>query len=263
MADKIQLTNRIVCRSVLPLMRVIYEEKQNDFFFDKLKGVDGTFQFAVKNSQDGAYVEFKDGECKVNQGINPNADIAITFRDHASMNAMFTGGKPAEIGLPGLKGIWKLPILIKTVPLLIGLTLLMPEKQPKDDKTRLLKVRMTMYMVANALSQLNKGGDEDMMKWTSKQPDRIYQFSIQPDGDPAAYLRVKGGKTKSGRGIYTRKAPFIHMQFNGLDGAYKVFCENKDTFTAMVEGDIAMEGSPEYGGAVGSFMVRISDMLLG
>jgi hypothetical protein len=263
MADNTGLINRIVCRSVLPLMRVLYEEKQDSALFRALRGVDGSFQLAVKNSEHGAWLQFSGGECKVNPGVNPQADIAILFRDQASMNAMFTGGSPTEIGMPGLKGIWRLRLLIKTLPLLMGLTLLMPDKQPKDEDTRRLKVRMIMYMVANALSQLNKGGDEDMVKWTAKQPDRIYQFSVQPEGEPAAYLRVKGGKTKAGRGVYQRKAPFIHMQFNGIDGAYKVFAENKETVSAMADGDVALEGSPEYGGVLGSFMVRVSDLLLG
>ena len=263
MSDTVILTNRIVCRSVLPLMRILFEEKKDDWLFRTLAGVDGTFQFAVKNSEDGAWLEFSDGECKVNPGVNPDADIAVLFRDQASMNAMFTGGSPGEIGMPGLKGIWRLRLLLKTLPLLLGRTLLMPDKQPKDEPTRRLKVRLIMYMVANALSQLNRGGDADMVKWTAKQPDRIYQFSVQPGGEPAAYLRVKAGKTKAGRGVYTRKAPFIHMQFNGIDGAYKVFAENKETVSAMADGDLSLEGSPEYGGVLGSFMVRISDLLLG
>lgn len=263
MTDTVDLTNRIVCRSVLPLMRVLYEEKKDSFVLRTLRGVDGTFQLAVKDSEDGAWLEFSDGGCKVTPGVNPAADIAVQFRDRASMNAMFTGGTPGEIGMPALKGIWRLPLLIKTLPLLMGLTLLMPDKQPTDEKTRRLKVRMIMYMVANALSQLNKGGDKDMVKWAAKQPDRIYQFSVQPEGEPAAYLRVKGGRTKAGRGLYARKAPFIHMQFNGIDGAYKVFAENKETVSAMADGDLNLEGSPEYGGVIGSFMVRISDLMLG
>ena len=263
MSDTVTLTNRIVCYSVLPLMRVLYQEKKDSPLMRMLVGVDGTFQLGAKGSGDGAWLEFSGGECKVSPGVNDAADIAIEFRDRASMNAMFTGGKPAEIGLPRLRGIWRLPLLIKILPLLLGLTLLMPDKQPKDEKTRELKVRLIMYMVANALSQLNKGGDEDMVRWAAKQPDRIYQFSVLPDNEPAAYLRVKGGRTKAGRGMYTRKAPFIHMQFNSLDGAYKVFAENKETVSAMADGDLTLEGSPEYGGVIGSFMVRISDLLLG
>ena len=68
------------------------------------------------------------------------------------------------------------------------------------------------------------------------------------------------GKSKSGHGCYERKAPFIHMMFNGLDGAYKVMAEGKDTVKAM-DGDVRVEGSPEYAGTLGSFMVRIQNML--
>ncbi len=263
MADTVALVNRIVCYSVLPLMRVLYEERRDRPLLRALGGVEGSVQFGVVDSEDGAWLEFADGGCKVTPGVNPATDIAILFRDRAAMNAMFTGGRPAAIGMPRLRGLWRLPLLLKTLPLVLGLTLLMPDKQPKDAPTRRLKVRLIMYMVANALSQLNKGGDEDMARWTAKQPDRIYQFSVQPDGDPAAYLRVKGGKTRAGRGIYTRKAPFIHMKFNGVDGAYKVYAENKETVSAMADGDLTLEGSPEYGGVIGSFMVRISDLLLG
>ncbi len=45
-----------------------------------------------------------------------------------------------------------------------------------------------------------------------RQPDRIYQFSVEPEGI-AAYLRVRGGQTKAGRGVYQRRRPFVHMRF--------------------------------------------------
>ena len=37
----------------------------------------------------------------------------------------------------------------------------------------------------------------------------------------------------------------------------------KETVSAMADGDLRLEGSPEYGGALGSFMVRVSNLLLG
>ena len=52
------------------------------------------------------------------------------------------------------------------------------------------------------------------------------------------------------------------MQFNGLDGAYKVLAQGKDTLRATVDGDVKLVGSPEYAGTLGSFMVRIQDMLM-
>jgi len=52
------------------------------------------------------------------------------------------------------------------------------------------------------------------------------------------------------------------MRFNGLEGAYKVLAENKDTVRATADNDIKLEGSPEYAGNIGSFMMRIQDMLM-
>lgn len=258
MADKVMLTNRIVLRSILPLTKVLYEA-DNTPIKKLLQRFDGVIQLCIKGTQTGAYLEFKNGQLDVVQGIHPAPDICLPFKHAAGMNALFTGGVPAFGGLP--TGIWKLPLLIKFVMLLLGLMILMPNVQPKDPAKRELKVKCIMYMITNALSQLNKGGDEEMMTWTAKQPDRIYQLCVEPEG-PAAYLRIKGGKTKGGHGRYARKAPFLKMGFNGIDGAYKVLAEGKDTVNATADGDIQLEGSPEYAGTMGSFMVRIQDMLM-
>jgi hypothetical protein len=258
MADKVMLTNRIILRSIMPLFKVLYEADKTPIK-KILARFDGVIQFSIKGTDTGAYLEFKDGKLDVLQGLHPNPDITLPFKHAEGMNAMFTGGIPVFGGFP--KGLWKLPLLVKLIMLFLGLLLLMPNVDPKDPEKRMLKVTLIMYMVTNALSQLNKGGDEDMQFWTSKQPDRIYQMSVEPGG-PAAYLRVKGGKTKAGRGHYTRKAPFVHMQFNGLDGAYKVLAQGKDTLRATVDGDVKLVGSPEYAGTLGSFMVRIQDMLM-
>ncbi|MBN1636060.1 MAG: hypothetical protein JW920_06070 [Deltaproteobacteria bacterium] len=258
MADRDMLTNRIILRSVLPLFKVLYLADETPIKKLLLK-FDGVIQFGSHGSENGAYLEFKQGNLDVIQGLHPNPEIAIIFKNIQDMNALFTGGKPK--GFPTLKGLWRIPLLLRLVPLFIGLTMLQPNAQPKDPKKRELKVRLLMYMVTNALSQLNKGGDEDMQVWTKNQPDRIYQMSVQPEG-PAAYMRVKGGKTKSGHGIYKRKAPFVHMKFNGLDSAYKVMAEGKETIQAMRDLDISLEGPPEYSGNLGSFMVRIQDLMM-
>ncbi|HVN72609.1 MAG TPA: hypothetical protein VMU10_11365 [Desulfomonilia bacterium] len=258
MADKVMLTNRIVLRSIMPLFKVLYEA--DDTLIKKLLSrFDGVIQFSIKGTQSGAYLEFRDTKLDVIQGVHPHPDILLPFKHAAGMNAMFTGGIPVFGSLP--RGLWKLPLLVRLVMLFLGLLLLMPNVNPKDPVKRELKLKLIMYMVTNALSQLNKGGDEDMAAWTAKQPDRIYQMSIDPAG-PAAYLRVKGGRTKAGHGLYMRKAPFVHMRFNGLEGAYKVLAENKDTVRATADNDIRLEGSPEYAGNMGSFMMRIQDMLM-
>jgi len=171
------------------------------------------------------------------------------------MNAMFAG-KPA---VPFIKGLHRVGLLIKVFSVLMGLMVLMPNVKPKDPKKRRLKVKMTFYMITTALSQYNKGGDPEMAAWTKKQPERIYQISV--DEGIAAYLRVKAGRSKAGRGLFTRRRPFVHMKFNGVEGAMPIVLNEVDMVTAVKNGYLVVEGSPEYGGNVGDFMVKIQNLI--
>ena len=75
----------------------------------------------------------------------------------------FDSGKPV---IPSIKGFWKVGLLVKVLGVLMGLKILMPDAKPKTPEQGYLKVKMTLYMVSTALSQLNKAGDPDMVKWT-------------------------------------------------------------------------------------------------
>jgi hypothetical protein len=143
---------------------------------------------------------------------------------------------------------------------LLGLKLLMPDAKPKNTEQAKLKVKMTLYMASTGLSQLNKAGDPEMVKWTKNQPERIYQWSCEPEGI-AAYLRVKAGKTKAGRGYYTRRKPFVHMRFNGVEAALPVLATQVDTVEAVGQGLLTIEGSPEYGATLGDLMLRVADLV--
>ncbi|GFP35927.1 hypothetical protein HKBW3S43_01714, partial [Candidatus Hakubella thermalkaliphila] len=125
-----------------------------------------------------------------------------------------------KIALPRIKGALKNPgTLLSFLPLMLGLTLLLPNKLPNDPVRRALKVKLLLYFITVALSQLNRAGHEEMQRFTVNMPDRIFQWSVQPDG-PAAYLRIHQGKTKAGKGIYPRRRPFVHMIFSSLDSAF-------------------------------------------
>ena len=77
----------------------------------------------------------------------------------------------------------------------------------------------------------------------------------------AAYLRIKAGKSKAGRGTYTKRRPFVHMKFNGIEGAFPVVMNDVDMVTAIKKGYLTVEGSPEYGRDIGDFMVRIQELV--
>lgn len=254
--EREMLTARIFLRAALPVMKVLLED--NPALGRKFQGVTAKVQFVAKDPAGdvGAHLDFKDGALEVVQELTDAADITFRFSSVAKMNAMFAG-KPV---VPRIQGIMKVGLLIKVFQLLLGLKILMPNAKPKNAEQAKLKVKMTLFMVSGALSQLNKAGDPEMMKWTGKQPERIYQWSCEPEGI-ACYLRVKAGKTQAGRGYYTRRKPFVHMRFNGAEGALPILSNSVDIVQAMAMGYVSNEGSPEYAGQIGDFMLKIAALV--
>lgn len=250
------MASRIILRAVLPVAKVVFEDVPG--MKEKFAGVNATFQLQAKNGDEliGSYFQVKDGQLEVVNGILENPDLRFSFSKPTSMNAFLTGG----VSLPKIKGLSKPLLLFKFIGLLLQLTILLPTKRPKaPDKIR-LKIKMIMYMITTALSQYNKAGDPDMMKWTKTQPDRIYQMSCEPEGI-GAYLRIKGGKSKAGRGYNTRKFPFVHMKFSSAENALPVFLNEVEFVEAIGRGYVSVEGSPEYAAKMNDFMQRIQALI--
>jgi len=249
------MTARIFLRAVFPVMKVVLADVPK--MGKKFEGVTAKIQFTAKDPEGdiGAYLNFTNGELEIVQGISDNPEITFGFNSVAKMNAMLAG-KPV---IPKIKGMMKVGLLIKIFALLMSLKILMPTARPKKIDKQRLKIKLTIYMVTTALSQYNKGGDPEMVKWTSKQPERIYQMSVTNE-DIAAYLRVKAGKSKAGRGFYKKRRPFVHMKFNGIQGAMPVILNDVDMVTAIKNEYLSVDGSPEYGRDIGDFMMRIQDL---
>jgi hypothetical protein len=250
------LTARIFLRAAFPVMKVLLEDVPA--MQRRFHGVRATVQFTARNDADtiGAFLVFDEAGFRVEQGLCDDPDITFSFPTVARMNAMLAG-RPV---LPRIKGWTKPGLLIKVMRLLLGLKLMMPSARPKDPQRKQLKVKMILYMITTALSQYSKGGDPEMMKWTARQPERIYQMSVEPEGI-AAYLRVRGGLTKAGRGYYTRRRPFVHMRFHGVDGALPVLLKDVEFVESVARGYVTVEGSPEYAAAMNDFMQRIQAMV--
>ena len=254
--DQELLTSRIIFRAVLPVIKVMLEDDPK--MGAKFEGLTATIQFKAQDpaGPTGGHLKFEDGAFSVVPELIENPELEFRFSSVAKMNDMFTG----KTVLPSIKGITKIGLLIKALSLLLGLKILMPDAKPKTPEQARLKVKMTLYMVSTALSQLNKAGDPDMAEWTAKQPERIYQWSVD-DTDIACYLKVKAGRTKAGRGPYTRRQPFVHMRFRSIEDALPVLSNEVDTVQAMTQGMVVNDGSPEYGSRLGDFMLRIAAML--
>lgn len=251
-----ELRARVFLRSVLPLVKVVASEKP--LIKRLMAGANGVVQILTPGTEFGAYISFTNGELDVTQGLHPSPDVRIAFKRLADMNTFFAGG----VALPVISGALKAPLLLaRALALLVNLMVLLPNALPKDKAGRAFKTRMVLFMITNALSQLNKGGMPEMAEMAKKSPDRVYQWTIEESGT-AAYLRMKAGRTKSGRGTYTRRRPFVHMIFPTIDGAFAVLTASCDLVEAVRLGYVKTEGPPEYSRDIGIYMQKVEELLV-
>lgn len=263
--EKEILTAKLFFNAAFPVMRVVL--KDNPKMAKTWANVKAIVQFVGYDDSGNlaCYLDFKDGDVTVVQGMyEGKPDLTLTFNTVSKMVKMFKGSKTALPDFSSLgKGLVTKPkLLLNTILLLLQLMLMMPTVDPTDELKKYIKVKMSLYMITTALSVANKLGWEGISSWTN-QPDRIYQFSVGDIHDPeiACYLRVKGGYSKAGRGLYARKAPFAHFHFLSVDGALNVLLK-KSNFVGSVEaGDVEIIGSPEYAAQLNDIMAVLQDML--
>ncbi|MCB9487557.1 MAG: hypothetical protein H6684_02360 [Deltaproteobacteria bacterium] len=257
--DEETTKSRLYLRCALPLAKVVRED--NAAFYDKLLFMfKGVVQLGVKGD-DSLYTQFifNNGEMGIAFGRNPDAALTLEFPTKAAFNGFMAGKMgPQYLFVP--KPFYRLDALIRVLPMLLALKILDPNNIPTDPKKQAVKVKLTLYMITSALSQLNRCRNPKMVDWTKNQPDRIYQWTVQ-EGGPAAYLRIKAGKTKSGRGVYKRKSPFVHMLFPDIKSAFMVLTNQAPLVEAVAKGFVVTEGAMEYSKDIGGFMQTIEAML--
>lgn len=259
--DKDILTAKLFFNAAFPVMQVLLDDDQKlNKMFKKVKK---TVQFGASNNGEmlACHMAFNDGKVDVIQGIAEDPDLCLTFPTVQKMNALLTGG----LAMPSIKGGLKnLSLLVKTLSLLMGLMKMSPKNNPEDFEGKALKIKMSLYMITRALSTYNKLGVPEMVDFTSRQPDRIYQFTVEHEGKPdyiACYLRIKAGKTKSGHGVYTRRFPFVHFKFLSVDGAIAVLGKQVEFVEGVEKGYVETIGSPEYACMLNDFMAVLQAML--
>ena len=247
-------------RAAFPVMKVPLNDdpKMKKLF----ESENAKVQFSADNGGEkiGCYLTFDNGDFTATEGLCEDPEITMHFSSVTKMNVMLTGGTV----LPKIRGFRHFRLLLKVFRLLMSLKLMMPTANPKDPHKRYLKVKMSLYMITTGLSVFNKLGDSGMKEWTGKQPDRIYQFTVEPydeENGIAAYLRVKAGKTKAGRGVYTRRRPFVHFRFNTVDGAIKVLLKEVEFVEAVEKDCVSIDGSPEYASQLNDFMAVLQGMM--
>jgi hypothetical protein len=238
-------------------MKIVLDDDEK--MAKRFERVNGKVQFVARHGTEkiGSLLIFENGRLTIKHEICAEPDIEFGFASLKKMNA-FLAGKPI---LPRIRGVRKIGLLTKVLSLLLGIKILLPTSRPKSEQKKKLKVKAVIYMITTALSQYNRDGDDEMLAWTQKQPDRVYQMSVESEESIAAYLRIKAGKSKSGRGIYTRRRPFVHMKFKDVDSALSVFLKDVEFVDAVSKGYIRVVGSPEYAANLNDFMQRIQALV--
>ena len=254
------MTARLFFTAAFPTIQVLLDD--DPALHAKYANYDKTFQFGAKN--DGELLcctlHVKDGKIEVSEGPAAKADLTLTFGSVKGMNALLKGG----LAVPGIKG--KLGLLKDFLPLLLGLKIMTkPNNKLKDEAEKILKIKMSLYMITRALSKYNKLGDPDMVEFCRRQPERIYQFRVD-DGDNkdivACYFRVAEGKSKSGHGVYERRSPFVLFHFFNIDGALKQLGGEVEFVEAVENGYVETVGSPEYACYLNDYMAIIQGMMM-
>lgn len=246
----------IVLHAVLPLLRHI--AAGTPALAAAFAGKSGTIAVTAGkgDAMVGTSFRVEDGGLVVVPGPMPDADVAIAFGSEASMNAFFAGGIK---GLPAIRGALKRGDLFRPFlkTLLRMASLLKSKGLPKTAEDRELLVRSMFYLLSSGISRLNKLGYPSIAAWAKKSPDRVYSWSVEGRPELSAWIRVKAGNSKAGRGEWSRSRPFFDMRFESVDAALGTLLEIDDMFEASASGRIRMLGGPEYGSALGEYMMVV------
>lgn len=196
-----------------------------------------------------------DGEVSLALGPHRALNVELEFGSRARLNAFFLG----KASLPRIRGGAANPgLLVATIRSLLTMSSLLGATEPPEDEQRQALLTKAMFsLLTTGISQLNKAGHPRLRTWSTRQPDRVYQLSVAGDPELAAYVRVKGGRTKAVRGAYTYARPFFGMQFDSPRSALGILLETDDMIESTVTGRIEMLGAPEYGAELGELMLLV------
>jgi hypothetical protein len=262
MASEAILTNKIFLGAALPLIKVIATDVPS--LAKKFEHTHCIYQVSALDPEApcGKYATHftvNNGEWKVcADKVATNAHIELEFRSVDAMNAFFKG-KIAPATLPKMKGVVKKPVEFASfmAVLLKMSSLLNAKAAPEDEESQQLMVKCFFYLLSSGISQLNKNGHEGVHDWAKKSPDRVYAWAVDGHPEVSAFLRVKAGKTRAGRGTYKRAMPFFTMRFDSLTSALGILLSTDDMLDSTRKGKLIMEGAPEFGAQIGDFMMQV------
>ena len=179
-SDTTRYTNKVFMTGALPLLKTIANDVPE--LKKKFEGVNAVYQVsAMANAQDKEAIHFiiEDGEWTVKLGEylgQQKIDAELQFASMEKMNAFFKGNMSA---LPKMK-IKSFGKFIKFMMVLLKMSSLLGIKEPpEDEQLCLLLTKLYFYLLSSGISQLNKMGHPAIRDWTSKSPDRVYQWAVE------------------------------------------------------------------------------------
>lgn len=262
MADNdVLYANRIFFNAALPLIKVIASDVPE--IKKKFAKVHAVIQVSALDSEAeggkvGMHFVVNGDEWQVHlDAVDPKPHIELEFKSRQHMNDFFKG---KMMPLPKIKGMAKnFSAFTAFLSALLKMSSLLSAKEPpKDDASKELLVKCYFYLLSSGISQLNKCGHKDIHEWTSASPDRVYAWAVDNYPQVSAYIRIKAGKSRAGRGEYKRAMPFFTLRFDNLDHALGILMGTDDMLEAVKKGHLIMDGAPEFGGQLGAYMLTVA-----
>lgn len=253
-------SNKIFLNAALPLVKVIANDVPS--LKKKFENAHAVIQVScldpdVEGGKVGMHFVVNSGEWLVHTCLTEDPHIELEFKSVEALNDFFKGNITLG-GIPKIKGIKYAGTLVSFVMVLLKMAnLLGATEPPKDEETKELLVKCYFYLLSSGISQLNKMGHPEIRDWTSKSPDRVYAFAVDNYPQVSAFIRIKAGKSRAGRGEYKRAMPFFTLRFNNLDSALGILMSIDDMLEATKAGRLVMDGGPEFGAQIGGFMLEI------
>ncbi|MCR5149984.1 MAG: hypothetical protein K6B52_02010 [Clostridiales bacterium] len=259
-------TNKVFLCGALPLMKTIANDVPE--LAKKFANTHAVIQVSAldPDAPEGKYAThfiINSGEWVVHADKvcdREHTHLELEFKSVESMNAFFKG-KIGPSTLPKMRGALKHPALLASfmMVLLKMSSLLTATSAPEDEETQKLMVKCFFYLLSSGISTLNKNGHEEIHEWALKSPDRVYAFAVDNHPEVSAYIRVKAGKTRAGRGEYKRAMPFFTFRFDSFKSALGILLSTDDMLESVKTGKLVMDGAPEFGGQIGAFMFMVGD----
>ena len=256
-------SNKIFLNAALPLVKVLATEVPE--LKKKFEHAHAVIQVSAlypdsPEGKVGMHFVVNSGEWLVHTCLAEDPHIELQFKSIEKLNAFFKG-KITLDAIPKIHGVKKAATLAAFVMTLLKMAnVLGATEAPEKEEDQQLLVKCMFYLLTSGISQLNKMGHPEIHEWALKSPDRVYALAVNDHPEVSAYIRVKAGKTRAGRGEYKRAMPFFTLRFDSFKSALGILLGTDDMLASAKSGKLIMDGAPEFGGQIGAFMLMVGDL---